>query len=262
MKLEVLISTMNLKNIDENIELMKKMNVKTNSLTINQITKPEIRKFDKFNVKNKIISKKEKGLSRSRNLAIKSAETDICILADDDVIYKNGYEKIIEKEYEKDKKSDIICFWVESDNNRRKIKRMYTSRIGKIRAMRVRSVQITFRRDSILKNNIKFDENFGAGTYYDRGEEIIFLRECIEKGLKVKFVNKKIADVSQKKSTWFKGYNEIFFKKQGVIFYRMSPKYYKLLIFQFAIRKYKLYKNKLKMKDAVKYMLMGVEKYR
>ena len=97
--------------------------------------------------------------------------------------------------------------------------------------------------------------------YYDRGEETIFLKECIDKSLKIRFVNKKIANVNQQQSVWFNGYNKIFFKKQGAVFYRISNRFYKLLIFQYAIRKYKLYRKKLKMIDAIKYMNIGVKEY-
>ena len=84
---------------------------------------------------------------------------------------------------------------------------------------------------------IIFNENFGAGTENNRGEEQIFLYEAIRKGMKVIFVNKKIGEVEQKESTWFAGYNPEFFKIQGKIFKKMSTKYYKILILQYAIRK-------------------------
>ena len=88
MNLEVLISTMNLKNEDENLKLIKRMNIKTKSLTINQITDKEIQSFEKIEGQNKIISKKEKGLSKSRNVAIQNAKAEICIFADNDIVYE------------------------------------------------------------------------------------------------------------------------------------------------------------------------------
>ena len=45
--------------------------------------------------------------------------------------------------------------------------------------MRVISSQITFRRKSIIKSNIKFDEKFGAGAKYNRAEESIMLCDAI-----------------------------------------------------------------------------------
>ena len=262
MKLEILLSTMNLKNKQENIELLKKMNVNSqNTLTINQITENKIEKTEELEAKNKIISRVEKGLSKSRNLAIKNSKADICILADDDITYKKGFEKIIQKEYEKQKNYDIICFYVESNNKQRKVKKMVTSKVGKIRAMKICSFQITFKREKIINSKIKFDENFGAGTYYDRGEETIFLWDCLKKGLKIKFVNKKIGNVDQDKSSWFEGYNEKFLKKQGVVFYRLSPKWYNVLILQYALRKHKLFRENVKIVKAIETMQQGVKEY-
>lgn len=253
MKLEVLLSTMNLKNEKENIKLINEMNINIDTLTINQITKEDIKTSSNLKSQNRLISVKEKGLSKSRNKAIENSKGDICIIADDDVKYENDFQNIIYREYNKNKKYDIICFFVKSKNER-KIKRMITAPIGKLRAMRICSFQITFKRKSIIEKNIRFNENFGAGTYFDRGEETIFLWECIKKGLKIKFVNKKIAEVNHKNSTWFHGFTEDYMVKQGRVFFELSNKYYKLLILQFAIRKYPLYRKNVGFIEAIKLM--------
>lgn len=260
MKIQILLSTMNLKSKEENIKLLNKMNVNIDTLTINQITKNGIEEEFDLKSKNKLISVKEQGLSKSRNMAIKNADADICVIADDDVVYKDNFEEIICKEYEKNDKYDIICFFVESKGEeKRKIKKMFTSKVHRLQTMRICSVQITFKREKILQKNMKFDENFGAGTYVDRGEETIFLWKCIENGLKVKYVNKKIAEVNMDKSLWFKGFTEDYFVKQGKVFYELSNKFYKLLILQFAIRKYHLYRKNLSISKVIKLMNSEVD---
>ena len=98
MKLELLLSTMNLKNETESNKLIQKMNVNTNTLTINQITNKNIKETNNLTSKNKLISVRDKGLSKSRNMAINNSEADICIIADDDVIYKDNFQNIIKKE--------------------------------------------------------------------------------------------------------------------------------------------------------------------
>ena len=260
MKLEILLSTMNRNGIKENEQLLKQMNVNIETLTINQITKDDIKEENCMTKPNRLISVKDKGLSKSRNMAIQNAKGEICIIADDDIKYVDNFQEIIKNEYNKNKKYDIICFWAESNNKDRKIKRMITSPIGKMRAMRICSFQITFKREKIIEKDIKFKESFGAGTYYDRGEETIFLWECIRKGLKIKFVNKKIAEVNQRKSTWFKGFSEDYFIKQGRVFYELSNKFYKLLILQFAIRKYHLYRKNISLLKAIELMNRNIDK--
>lgn len=247
--LEVAVSTQNLNNKESIQNLIKKMKITSAYLIINQNS-------DNIYINNKnVINRNEKGLSKSRNEAIKNSKHDIILFADDDVTYSNDYKKIIVDAYNKYQDSDIICFYVESKNKTRKIKKMHTGKIGYIRAMRIASVEISFKQKSILNNNIKFDENFGVGSKFNRGEEQIFLYDALKEGLKIFFVNKKIGEVKQENSTWFSNYDKDFFKIQGQVFKRMSPKFYKLLIIQYAIRKYFLYHNTITLKDAIYNML-------
>ncbi len=248
--LQVLISTQNMQKDEDINKLIKRMNLKTNYLLINQIQTGII------NIKNKnVITVQEKGLCKSRNLAVNNAQKGIILFADDDIKYKENYEKIILENYRKYPKADIICFYVRSKNKRRKLKRMHTGKIGYIRAMKIASFEMSCSKDSLLKNNLFFDENFGSGTMNKRGEEQILLYEAIRKKLKIIFVNKEIGEVAQEKSSWFSGYNADFFEEQGRIFKKMSPKYYKILCVQYAIRKYNLYHKEITLKKALNAML-------
>ena len=50
--------------------------------------------------------------------------------------------------------------------------------------MSVCSCQITFKRKSIVDNNIFLNEMFGIGSKFISGEENIFLKEALKKKLK------------------------------------------------------------------------------
>lgn len=203
---QVLISTRNLQSDQQVESLIHKMNITTKYLIVNQ-------SLDyKGNIKDcNVITRCEKGLSKSRNTAIENASNNIVLLADDDVIYEDNYKDVILNAYDKYENADIICFYVESLNKKRKIKRMPTGKVGYIKAMRIVSFEISFKRDIIMDKNLKFKENLGAGTKLGRGEELDFICSAIRAGLKVMFVNKKIAQVEQKESTWFKRlYKAIF----------------------------------------------------
>ena len=252
MKIDVLISTMNLINVDK---LIKNMNIISNYIVINQTKESKINNANIYNYN-------EIGLSKSRNRAIGNSKSDVCIIADDDVIYKADYLETVTKAYEKYPDADIIIFGVESLNTDRPIKKIKGHRVNQINAMRIISSQITFKRESIIKNNIKFDENFGAGSKYDRAEETIFLCDALRKKLKIVNISDIIASVKQENSTWFNGFNKDFFTKQGACFYRMNKKIYLLLIIQYAIRKYSLYKNRVTLKEAIYNMLNGANTYK
>ena len=60
-------------------------------------------------------------------------------------------------------------------------------------------------------------------------------------------------------SSWFKGYNEIYFKTKGAVFYKLSKKIYFLLILQFIVIKYRLYKKDITPIKALKLMLKGAK---
>lgn len=249
--IEILISTMNLKKEIEAQDLIKKMKITSDFLVINQAKETEISN-------DNIINSNQIGISKSRNMAIQNSKNKIILIADDDVIYSDNYKNIIVDAYNKYTNADIISFYIESQNPKRKIKRMKTGRIGLIRSMRVASVEISCKSDRIKE--IKFNEEYGAGAKINRGEEQIFLRDARRQKLKAIFVNKKIGEVEQKESSWNKGWDKNYFENQGELYKSLSPKCYKILILQYALRKYNQYKSNLTLKEAIKYMMPYKEK--
>lgn len=257
MKCNVLISTMNRDNCEE---LAKQMKVKE-YVMINQITKSSITPTNIDSEKCKIISVKEKGLSKSRNKAIKNAKSDICLIADDDMFYYENYEETVLNAYNEFTDADMIAFVVTHENKKTK-KILKKGRVGFLNSNRIQSVQLSFKKDSIINNNIKFDEKFGAGSKYNFGEENIFMADCIKKGLKIYFYPVIIANLKDTgTSTWFKGYTKEYFYNRGALYKRMSPKIYIIMIIQFALRKRKLYSEKVSVKEAIKLMLCGSKDY-
>ena len=95
MNLEVLVSTMN-KNEKEIIELINKMNITGKAIIVDQINKKATESNEKLKANNQkrfsVIYDNKKGLSRSRNIALKKSRADIVLLADDDVRYQKDYE--------------------------------------------------------------------------------------------------------------------------------------------------------------------------
>lgn len=252
--IEVLISTMNL--TDEK-NLIKKMNISGKSIIINQITKDiKIRNIDEKNYK--LLSYKEKGLSKSRNKAIMNSSADICAIADDDLKYEDNYEEIIKNAYKKYPDADIIAFFVDNEDKSNIMIKYKEGRVGFLKSMKIQSSQITLKRNSIIDNNIKFDEKFGAGSDNYWGEENIFLFDCLRKGLKIYYIPQKLTTFrANAGTTWDKKPSIENSRIRGKIFYRMSRRFYPILIVQFAIRKRKLVGKYVSFLDDVKYMFKG-----
>lgn len=257
MKCEVLVSTM---NKTDYYQLKKEMNL-NDCVIINQVTNnADLIRAEENDLK--FLSFREKGLSKSRNKAINNSTAEICMLADDDMYYLDGYEKAVCKAYNDHLDADMIAFVVPHDNRKSK-KILKEGKVNFLNIMRIQSVQVSFKRKSIIEKNIRFDENFGAGTKYFCGEETIFLNDCRRSGLNIYFVPVEIARLKDTGvSTWFKGFDKQYFYTRGAIYYRMSKKIYMILILQFAIRKYKMYKNECGFFKAIKLMLEGKREYK
>lgn len=257
-RFQVLVSTM---NKSEQFELLNNMNLHSNAIIINQCTseKKEVKRTKSNNLD--WINSYERGLSRSRNMAIDNATGEICILADDDLIYVEHLEKLVLDAFDRNPDADIITFQVEGID--KKFKQYYSKErsLNFLTSLKVASVEVAFRLNSIKNNSIQFKEEFGAGSKYRMGEENIFIYDCLKKGLKIKYIPLKIADLYVGDSTWFNGYNEKYFSDLGAVYSAMSKRYSYILILQFAIRKYSLYKNQVSLLNAIKNMLSGRSEY-
>lgn len=255
MRIETAIATMNLSN---HRFLIRKMNVQGNSITVNQgdITSNTQRLSEK-NTKHALFSYHERGLSRSRNRALENTKADILIVADDDLQYVDGYVEIVEAGFKKYPDADIIAFRV--DDHEGNVSHAYKpGRINIFSAMKLSSVQLSFRVASFKKLNIHFDESFGAGTENYMGEESILLIRAIKKGLRVYSHPIKIAQLTAGESTWFNGYTEKYFYVKGRAFKAMFPLLSPIIALRFVIVKYPLYKNDIKPWGALRNILSGI----
>lgn len=255
MKIEVLLSTMN--QIDTSI--INKMNISGDAIIINQCNYNDFVENNENNRWIKMYSFNERGIGLSRNTALMRATGDICIFADDDVVYNDEYTSLILDAFKNNPDADLIIFNVPSLNDERKgpalIKK--NSPVNYLNFMRYGTYNIAFKRESVVKANIFFSLLFGGGAKYSAGEDTLFLFECLKKGLKIYTNTAQIGTVSHEESTWFKGYNKKYFFDKGIFFTTLSKKLSYLLILQFAIRRYSLFKHEMGITQAIKYMLEG-----
>lgn len=260
MTFQVLVSAMHLADYS----LIDELNITSDVVLINQCDRQErvcvAKEDDRTGRSVLFLSNTERGLSKSRNLAIREASSDLCIFCDNDVVYEEGYERTIVSAFEDNPDADIIVFFIERPERGQPIFDRVRP-LGYKGAMKIFSPEIAFRRDSLYKYSLKMNESFGAGAEYGMGEENIFLFEALEKGMKVIYVPVKIAHLMETQSTWFKGYTDKFFVDRGAGYYAMSKRWYLLLILQFAIRKRKLYRADNSFFNCISCMLKGAKEY-
>lgn len=254
-KVDTLISTMHINNPSEARYLLKRMNVRNFTM----VSQTNINNRQDSIENGTIFYCSHRGLSRSRNFAIDNSSAELCLLADDDMTYVDNYEQIIIEGFHKYPNADIIAFYVKNAKPKNAIAE---GKINKRKSLKLCSVQIAFRRKSIISNQIRFDTDFGSGSKkYNSGEENIFLSDCLAKNCKIYYIPKKIGVLQESESTWFHGYDNSFFESKGACLKRIFKHGAFIYIILFALKKYPLYKKEATLLSAVKKMLTGSKNY-
>ena len=206
----------------------------------------------------RMYSTTQRGLSRSRNMAIEHSRADICLISDDDEIYAEGYEEKLIKAFTEYPEADVILFQVKNDVG--KTFSPLPFRVGYIKALKFASWQIAFRRESIVNAGISFDVEMGSGTGHGSNEETKFLYDCLRKGLRLQYVPIEIAQlIPGSASQWFKGFDSKYFQNRGWSTARYMGKFCATLyVTYFAIMKIPLYRKDCSMFRAWTNMLKGI----
>lgn len=208
MKLEVLMSCMH--QADD--ELVRKSRITGDVVVINQCDRDGYDEYLTQDGKARMFHTTQRGLTKSRNMAIEKAQADICLLCDDDEMFVSDYEKAILQAYEELPQADVIVFKMV---NRPPSFADQVMRLRFPQTMKVSSWQISFNRENLLRTGVRFDELLGAGTGNGAEEELKFLLDCERANLVIYYFPVQIASVAQEKSTWFGGFTQTFFENRG-----------------------------------------------
>lgn len=131
-----------------------------------------------------------KGLSKNRNNTMEHATADICLLADDDVMYKPEYIDHIFQTFEQQPDLDVACFRAETFQGDFLKSYPSTSFTYSDRPYGYypSSVEIAYRRSRMIPK-LKFDERFGLGSScLGCGEEEVWLHQVFKAGLRICYI--------------------------------------------------------------------------
>jgi glycosyltransferase involved in cell wall biosynthesis len=155
-------------------------------LIINQVDTDQYLKSDYKNVK--VLNSKEKGLSKSRNLAIKNASKKIALIADDDVVFIESFEEKIIYSYNENPRFSVICFQTLTKSGKPYSKYSKFKNAMKYSDFnKVLSIEVTFLLEDIKNNNCSYNELFGLGAKFEDAETLFFLRRIKYTGLNLLF---------------------------------------------------------------------------
>ncbi|MDD3766771.1 MAG: glycosyltransferase family A protein [Eubacteriales bacterium] len=234
-KVEVLVAALGCVN---GMDLYRRMKIETDAVIANQCGENSHFEYDAGGKCLKVISAMDRGVGKNRNLAIIHSTGDILVFADDDIVYKKGYARIIGEAFESLPKADAIVFNINDLNPRTKRADIIT-RIRKINitcALKYGIVQVAVRRSALLKANVWFSLLFGGGAPYCAGEDTLFIRQMLRAGLNIYTHPSVIADAPQETSTWFTGHNEAYFHDRGALLAALFPKMSLLFSIIYAFR--------------------------
>jgi glycosyltransferase involved in cell wall biosynthesis len=215
MNIQVLVSA-----VEQNMAaLAGRMNIHTDAVIVNQCDAYGYEELPVPGGKAQCFFMKERGVGLSRNTALLHADADVCLFSDEDIILSDDYEKQIAAAYEELPDADMILVNVKVAPSRRTYWNESVHRVSYRNYGRYPAYSITARLDSLRRANVQYSLLFGGGARYSNGEDSLFLRDCLRAGLKVYAHTLCIGEETERKSTWFSGYHEKFFRDRGVLYH-------------------------------------------
>lgn len=235
LKVQVLVATMN----QQDHSLLSKMNIQSDVIVGNQSNYNSVEKFNYMGYEATYLNFAELGVGLNRNNALMRATGDICLFADDDMVYVDNYSKIIASIFEMYSNIDVVVFnLIEKEPTRYVISKV--QKIGYLNYLRYGTARIAVKLKSIRDSGIYFNQCFGGGAEHCHGEDNIFLTDCLKKGLKIYGVPVFVAELTdERESTWRKGFDDKYLIDQGCLYRAISHRWWKVLCMQDAVRRHK-----------------------
>jgi glycosyltransferase involved in cell wall biosynthesis len=163
-----------------------------NILVINQTTENKRLYSESDNIR--VINSLERGLSKSRNLALENAVGEICFIADDDVEYLPDAIESVINAYRDYPHAAFISFQFLNKNGN--LENAYQSKQSiqnnLLHKQHLHSIEITLKPKLLIKNNIRFNTCFGIGALFKSCEEEVLRDDLLRHKLQVGYVNKPI----------------------------------------------------------------------
>lgn len=260
MTLEVLISCMHQKDAS----IVRRTNIQSDVLVINQCDEDRLEEYEFVNkqgdkCKARIIYTTERGLSKSRNMAIRNACGDVCLFCDNDEILVDDYPQKILSAYRQMPNIQIFAFPIQECGFITKKHSTKIKKIGYLSSLKISTWQLTFNRKAIVESGINFDETMGSGTGNGGGEEQKFMFTCLRRGMKIVYIPSMLGEMIENESMWFHGFTDTFFYNQGYSSRKIMGHFLAVLYaFEFAVMKYPKYKKDNTFISALIHMLKGI----
>ncbi|EJR93392.1 hypothetical protein IKE_05883 [Bacillus cereus VD196] len=193
--LSIIVPTMGtrLMELERLLRSILDQNVNTEVIIVVQSNHDKVKKLLEGyeNLSVKVFYVKFKGLSKSRNFAMKHVTGRWVMFSDDDCWYPKGsFHHAIN--YIKDKPIVISSIYDPVLNKPYKCYPLQEKKYTKAEIFRISSIEIIINIEKVPKDYINFDESFGLGAEYPTGEENTLIFDLWKKGFKNIYFNPHI----------------------------------------------------------------------
>ena len=237
------------------------MNVHSDVVFANQSDYTAYEELEFDGHKAKMISTQTRGVGINRNLALTYASADICLFADDDVVYVDDVENKVVAEFDAHPDADVIIFHIDTtDPVRKQRKYPKTKKHGRFERMPWGGCRIAVRLSSLRKANVWFTTLFGGGCIFPSGEDSMWLTEAKKSGLCFYVSKETIGTVSFGESSWYTGADEKYYYGKGAFYEAAHRKTIYLRMLYFALRTRR--DKSLGFGEKIKWMKAGRRGYR
>jgi len=185
----------------------------------------------------RVINTEERGLAKSRNLALQQSRGEVCLIADDDVIYESNFKQTILNAYKEWNDAVAITFAM-TDFNGNLFRKYPSEGIHTKRTIdTVNGVVISCRPQQLKAKNIGYHSLFGLGEVFETGDELVLMRALLKAGCPCYFKNEVIVQHPKESSGQEMGSDRVIYARSalkyteyGVFAYLWVYKYVRFLV--------------------------------
>ena len=234
MRLQVLAVTMH----REDVSIAEQMNIRCDAVVANQADREETVTCDTDYGMWRMVTTSTRGVGRNRNIGLEAADGDILLLSDDDVVYRDDMPEQVTKAFAEHPEADVIIFGMDMvrDGQVFETRSEPFRRVRIWNALKYGTYRIAVRRRVVTDPPLRFHESFGGGCPFSAGEDSLFIKSCLDNGLRVYAHPYVLGSCCKDTSSWFVGYNDKYFYDKGVLVRHLFPRTAYLMALYFAIR--------------------------
>ena len=219
-RLQILVAALN----QNTTTLADRMGLECDAIVINQCNETAESMYHYKGYQIRCYHRESRGVGLSRNEALEHADAELLLFSDEDIVYHPGYAEEVIRCFDRNPQADLLLFNVRQSAGRETYRNTDNGRVRWYNYGRYPAYAIAARTAKLKASGVRFSLLFGGGAKYANGEDSLFLRDCLRKGLRLYRSVEEIGEEKERESTWFEGYTEKFFHDRGVLYHYLYGK--------------------------------------